>query len=331
MRPVIGIAAFLLASCHRLQPDTNDMDPGQILSRSTHLFIGVIEKHEFPSPWVFRVDGKNPAEWRVVDIRVRVENVLRGSETRPVIDIYEAFPTGGLSGDWNATQVAHRYLFPVRLEDGRYHLTRDLWRSVYPVYSGRHTILPLEDSAPFWERFALLEWWVGPDRSPGFGQTMHTDPGVALGRWRMAKILRGLLRHPEKDVRLAACADLLLLAAAQDECWNDLAPSDRESLHRFWNAVPLEYEWNLNRNFERHVRDDWQSIMDRHSWLSFEQDALRLCTTINNPALRREFCTQYRGHFPQDTDNGCPADRVPPATIVTQNGDVPLIGAWPRN
>ncbi len=64
-------------------------------------------------------------------MKVRVETVLRGTESRPVVDIYEAFPTGGLSGNWNATHDNERYLFPVRLEDGRYRLTRDFWRSVF--------------------------------------------------------------------------------------------------------------------------------------------------------------------------------------------------------
>ena len=42
----------------------------------------------------------------------------------------------------------------------------------------------------------------------------------------------------------------------------------------------------------------------------------------------------HRGHgslrYPADRDNGCPADQPPPATIVTEKGDVPLAGSWPR-
>jgi hypothetical protein len=93
-------------------------------------------------------------------MKVKVELVLQGVEPRTGIGIYEAFPTGGLSGEWNLTQDNRHYLFPVRLEDGRYHLTRDFRRSVFPVYSGRHDRLPLDDSRRLWERFALLQWWV---------------------------------------------------------------------------------------------------------------------------------------------------------------------------
>jgi hypothetical protein len=182
--------------------------------------------------------------------RVRVENVLRGTEARPVTDIYEAFPTGVLFGDWDSTQDGRRYLFPVRLENGRYHIVRDFRRSIYPVYSGRRSRLPLDESRPFWERFALLQWWVQADRSTAFGQTMYTDPGWVLDQ-------------------------------------PTLSPDD--------------------------------------------MNELRLSTSINSYALRREFCSQFHRRFPQDTDNGCPADRSPPATIVTEDGDVPLIGAWPRD
>jgi hypothetical protein len=57
---------------------------------------------------------------------------------------------------------------------------------------------------------------------------------------------------------------------------------------------------------------------------------LRLLTTVNRPRLRREFCRLFAQRFPNDHDNGCPADQPPPATIVTKDGDIPLIGAWPQ-
>lgn len=322
---------FVLVSCNHLERNTSDMTADQLLQRSTHVFIGVIEKHEYQNRIFFRVTGKNAGRWRVVSMRVRIENVLRGEESRPVVEVYEAFPMVALSGDWNATQDGRRYLFPVRLEHGHYHVSRDFLRSIYPVYSGRHNGLPLDDSGPFWERFSLLQWWVQPDRSPAFGETMYTDPGSTLGRWRLAKILRGLFRHPDRGVRLAACESLLHLSAAQDECWNELAVDDRQRLNRFWNAVPVEFAWNQNRNFERRARERWQSIIKRGMLSDREMDELRLFTAIHNPELRREFCRQFKRHFPGDTENGCPADRVPPATIVTQNGDVPLLGVWPQN
>jgi hypothetical protein len=40
-------------------------------------------------------------------------------------------------------------------------------------------------------------------------------------------LLRGLLRHPDKEVRLAACEDLLHMSMAHHECWDSLDPNDR--------------------------------------------------------------------------------------------------------
>jgi hypothetical protein len=330
VRFILASAALILASCSRLERNTGEMTPEQILQRSTHLFIGVIEKHEFPNRLLFRVSGEDAGRWKVVNMRVHLEMVLRGSESRPVVDVYEAFPTGGVTGDWNSTQNNRRYLFPVRLENGRYHVVRDFLRSIYPVYSGRHSRLPLDDSRPFWERFALLQWWVQPDHSHAFGQTMHTDPGWVLGTWRMAKVLRGLFRHPDSEVRLAACEDLLHMSSAQDECWNTLSSRDQQSLNQFWNVIPAQDSWNQNRSFERRARQIWDSIGASAKLSSDEIDELRLFTTINNSQLRWEFCKRFQERFPQDTDNGCPADRPPPATIVTQDGDTPLVGEWPK-
>jgi hypothetical protein len=56
---------------------------------------------------------------------------------------------------------------------------------------------------------------------------------------------------------------------------------------------------------------------------------LRVFTTINNTSLRTHFCDLFSARFPGDTDNGCPANQPPPATIVTADGDVPLVGPWP--
>ena len=320
----------MLGSCGRIQRNTSEMTPEQMLQRSTHVFIGVIEKHEFPNRLLFRVSGEDTGHWRVVNMRVHVELVLRGTEPHPTIDVYEAVPTGGVTGDWNSTEDNRRYLFPVRLENGRYHVVRDFLRSIYPVYSGRHNRLPLDDSRSLWERFALLQWWVHPDRSLAFGQTMYTDPGRVFGRWRMARVLRGLFRHPDSDVRLAACEDLLHMGMAQDECWDTLASKDQQRLNRFWNVVPAQDSWSQNRAFERRAREIWESTTASAELSSGDVDELRLFTTINNSQLRREFCLRFQQRFPQDTNNGCPANRPLPATIVTQDGDIPLVGSWPK-
>ena len=105
-------------------------------------------------------------------------------------------------------------------------------------------------------------------------------------------MLRGLLRHPDSGARLAACEDLLHLGRAQDECWDSLGPKDRQSLKRFWNMIPPQQSWSENRGFEKDAHRWWDNMAasDNPEPSSYVIDELRLFTTINNSALRREFC-----------------------------------------
>jgi hypothetical protein len=67
-------------------------------------------------------------------------------------------------------------------------------------------------------------------------------------------------------------------------------------------------------------------------WWSRSEDRedRRLLTTVNNKELRSGICRLYLREYPGDRDVGCPADQPPPATIVNENGDVPLQGEWPQ-
>lgn len=308
---------------------SQDMSKDQMVQRATHIFVGVIEKQAFESWPFFSVPGfpggdpKDRRYWRVLRRQVRVEIVVKGIEPRKLIDIYEINWTGASMGDWNLTYDKERDVFLVRVEDGRYHVVRDWWRSIFPIYSGSHTRLPLDDSRPFWERVGLLTWWVRPDRSGDFEKVPRKDPGIALGTWRTVKILRGLLRHPDRDVRRFACAELLGFGdLGQDECWEALKEEERGTPIFSHGSTPEWFSAN-HHSFEQRAHELW------NTW-SRDRDDLKLFTTVNDQRLRRDFCRLYESRFPDETDTGCPADRPVPATIVTEDGDVPLPGAWPQ-
>src|SRR5262249_27810348 len=126
-----------------------------MLKPTNLVFVGVIQRHQFESWPFFRltVPGEDPTRvkyWRVLRREVRVETVLRGTESRRVVDVYEIFWTGGTSGGWNSTDDGERALFLVRIENGRYRVVRDWRRSIYPVTSGPHHRLPLDESHSLW-------------------------------------------------------------------------------------------------------------------------------------------------------------------------------------
>jgi hypothetical protein len=289
------------------------MSPDQMLDRASLVFVGTIERQTLVN-WPFlTIPGQDATYWRVADRRVRIEAILKGQESRKLIDIYEFYWTAGTTGDWNLTHNKERYLFLVRLEGNRYHVVRDWWRSIFPIESGKHDRLPLDDSRPFWERVNLLQYWIQPGWSPEFLGTRH----FGLGLWRSVKLLRGLLRYPDSRLREAACWQLTEMEQGQDEC------------SRFYLWPPDN--WIQNRRWENsRARDEWGwSLSQKERPGAIDQ--LKLLTTVNNQELRQEFCRLFLHEFPNDHDNGCPADQPPPATIVTVNGDVPLVGDWPSD
>ena len=326
MRVLPLLGCLLLCGCGPgLNFNSQDMSRDEMLKRANLVFIGVIEGHHFDS-WPYfrlRIAGDDPSSakyWKVLRRTVRVETVLRGVEPRNVLDVYEIFWTGGASGDWNFTWEGERALFLVRIENGRYHVVRDWWRSIFPVTSGPHTQMPMDDSRPFWERLALMNWWIlRTDASARISHPyfQYNDPGNALDLWRTVKLERGLVRHPSAGVRVPACRELLLVGWGQDECWELLSESDRHQLR----DSAAEIASTRHRTDERSAEWWWNQYGDR--------ELRRLLTTMNNRRLRLEFCRQWACEYPGDLDNGCPADQPPPATIVTEKGDIPLLGRWP--
>ncbi|MGC4050773.1 MAG: hypothetical protein QM757_15470 [Paludibaculum sp.] len=88
--------------------------------------------------------------------------------------------------------------------------------------------------------------------------------------------------------------------------------------------------WRENREAEKRMAKGGALDLSSTKLEHWQMDELRLCTTVNNRQLRTRFCRDFQRRFPLDRDNGCPANLPPPATIVTENGDVPLRGEWPK-
>ncbi len=307
-----------------------EMPPSEMLERASLVFVGVIEKHQFDSWPMFRlkapgVDSESAHFWKILRRSVRVETVLKGSYAAPRIQLFEIFWTGGTTGHWNDTFDGERALFLVRLENERYHVVRDWWHSIFRITTGRHTRVPLEDSRPFWERVALMNFRIEQlDPAVRVLDFHDHDPGDALGQWRTVKLLRGFVRHTNAAVRVSACRDLLLLGGwGQDECWGQLSPEDR--LHLSDGGYIGFSEDGIiairQQKEQRGAQYWWSSYRDRES--------RRLMTAFNSAILRPQFCALWSQAYPEDHDNACPADHPPPATISTVSGDVPLLGPWP--
>jgi hypothetical protein len=328
VRFLTGCLVLWMTGCTpRLTFNTSEMTPEQMLTRADHVFVGVIQKHQlYSSPYrrlTPEITPESRKYWRILRREVRVEMVLRGTEPRKTIDIYEIFWAGGASGNWNATHDGERDLFLVHVEDGKYHVIRDWWRCIFRVAGGPHSRLPLDETHSLWERIALMNYRVESSAGTvriGALPFTEADPGGTQSRWRRVKLLRGLVRHPSQNVRIAACRDLILFGNwGQDECCEALSDPDKSQLPTDSAAEVATIRLNASK------RDaQWW-------WVRYRgRDERRLLTAINNQKLRADICRLYMAEYPGDTDSGCPADSPPPATIVTDRGDVPLIGPWPH-
>ena len=324
------IALFVLTGCARVfEKSGPDASSTEILQRASLVVVGVIEDEAFESDLWFRASAPgDPNDWGILRRTIRVESVLRGSEPRPQIDVYEVFWLGGATGDWNSTRKGDRAVFPLREEQGTYRLVQD-WapRSIYPVTSGFHNRLPLDNTKPLWERIALMNFWIpgNPKARMTYPYFSYNDPANVLSLWRVVKLERGLVRHPSAGIRVPACRELLLLLGwGQDECWEMLSLEDQKHLHDsgYLCCSAAEVSESRNKYAQSGASGRWHSHLDRES--------RRLLTAMNNRQLRTEFCRLYNAEYPGDTDTGCPADQPPPATIVTERGDVPLQGDWPH-
>ena len=65
-------------------------------------------------------------------------------------------------------------------------------------------------------------------------------------------------------------------------------------------------------------------------WDDLLQHSSDVVIGVIRPDVRPKFCQLYQAEYPGDRENGCPANRPPPATRVTAEGDVPLVGEWPQ-
>jgi hypothetical protein len=333
----IVAAAIILIGCdYGFSFHPEDMTPDQMLGHAELVFIGVIQDQHLDS-WPFFRPPNIPSRttrdvWRPWRRRVLVETVLRGLNPGKVVDVYEIFPVfAAAQANTNITSINGRYLFAVRRESGRWRVVQDVRKSIYQVNSGYHARVPLDESRNLWERFALMNYWIGVDQDGTDLPDLfaRSDPGLKLGWWREAKLLRGLLRHPQPKIRRAACEALIEFGGwEQDEC-RDTFPELGRRPDRGEERVKDDLDTRNWFNWYLFPADLPKSD-PRRSVGNDDMDMLRFLTTVNDPTLRREFCQKFLATFPHDTDNGCPADKPLPATIVTENGDVPLIGPWPQ-
>jgi hypothetical protein len=89
-----AFALFTLSGCGHVFALSRSQSRDEILSRVSHVIIGVIESHKLESWPFFRVslprDVGETKYWKILRRRVRVKTVLRGLESRNSVDVYRS-------------------------------------------------------------------------------------------------------------------------------------------------------------------------------------------------------------------------------------------------
>jgi hypothetical protein len=127
--------------------------------------------------------------------------VLKGPNPGNIIDVYEVFLVFAAAvANTNSTRNGERCLFTVRRENGRWHMVGDFRRSIYEVSSGYHARLPLDNSRPFWERYALMNYWISADQDGSGLNLVHlfleADPGTSTGLVERSEAAKRSLKAP---------------------------------------------------------------------------------------------------------------------------------------
>ena len=93
-RFIVAATFLLLSGCGPgLVFNSSEMSAKEMMARASHIFVGVIQKQQLESwPFLrFSFPDMSPATakcWKVLRREVRVEMVLRGAESRKVINVY---------------------------------------------------------------------------------------------------------------------------------------------------------------------------------------------------------------------------------------------------
>ncbi len=142
-----------------------------------------------------------------------------------------------------------RYLFPVRLENGRYRLTlRFLEEAFSRLAAAGTTAYP----SMILRRCGSGLPYPSVDTRFGegvLGDTFHSTParfsaGGGRGASGTSRLL-SLSPPPGSPGRLANTS-CTVAAAVQEECWETLSPGERHGLMKFTNVFLAEDAWRQN-------------------------------------------------------------------------------------
>jgi hypothetical protein len=287
----------------------NNTSIDDMIRNAPIIVIGKVLSEDWVGPLVDQ-------QWRLFEVRVAVENLIRGNLNDSFLTFYFYSSWGAAVANSNTLHVRGRYVLFLMRDQGVLRAVEDQRRTSIQVPSGRHRSLPLTSDRPLTERIGVLLMTPGEEFRPSyFGAGLLLAAPFAqqhLGRWRTVKILKGLLASPYRAVRIGACEELTRRFFGQDDCWNTLDVDDGSDFRWHYGIIPPMVSRRVHQNHQMETQDAdrwWQSWIAQRWYTKAELlDELRLLTTDNDRRIRRRFCGLLQEKFPDETDSGCGVD-----------------------
>lgn len=144
-------ALFLFSGCSRgPQIVYRRLGDKELVDQSPIIVVGRVEKMETFGKERIRQGSENglPLFWYRVNVKVDVENILRGDPGASPVNYTYWLPVGSKVGQWNSLWDGARYVHFLRRDHNQLRSVVDFWPSAIRVTTGRHRSLSQTEGLP---------------------------------------------------------------------------------------------------------------------------------------------------------------------------------------
>ena len=255
---------------------------------------------------------------RLVEVDAEVENCIRGSLPVGSVRFYfftNRFSSNGYHTIFSWPEPGERFAIFLREDGPTLRTMADIEAFNIRIRSGRHDRLPAGKTGPAaagpGEAIAYAALTPTANYEPGFAssiQRVFGQIGQLAPRGELAALLRGLLSHPDEEIRAQACLTLSREYIYRDPCLPALADSKDGAIRQ--QAVMWLAKRQTSQNLLARLREDplTLSVSGKTDALPGELEQFTFDTDAN---VRQQACDTLRRFLPGRLFPTCPSDRTP--------------------
>lgn len=140
--PFLGVltAVFLIGCSPGGDIDYRHLSDAELVAQSPAIFVGKVDSLKtFPQERVAHgSENGTTLFWFHREVRISIENVLRGDVMSPSLTYTYWIPNRGTTGEWNSFVEGARYVHFLRRSRAGWRALVDFWPSAIRVTTGHH-------------------------------------------------------------------------------------------------------------------------------------------------------------------------------------------------